>query len=133
MHLDIILPTLNRSAQLRRAVSSVMNAEHAAALPFDIYIVDNNSTDDTARAADELIAQWGPRVHYLQEREPGKSRALNAGIAATHGTLLGFLDDDEEIARGWMQAVARAFANPNVDFVGGPCMPVWPEQPPAWL
>jgi glycosyltransferase involved in cell wall biosynthesis len=133
MHLDIVLPTLNRSAQLRRAVNSVMSATRIPELPFDLYIVDNNSTDDTSRVAEALIAEWGPRVHYVLERDPGKSRALNAGIAATRGTLLAFLDDDEEISPAWMQTVARAFVNPNVDFIGGPCLPVWPEQPPAWL
>jgi glycosyltransferase involved in cell wall biosynthesis len=132
MRLDIIVPTLNRSAQLRRLATSVLTAR-ASSIACDLFIVDNNSSDDTHRVSADLIATWGPRVHYVLEREPGKSCALNAGVAASHGELIGFLDDDEEIDPGWIETALRAFANPHVDFIGGPCAPVWPTDPPEWL
>src|SRR3954465_9646799 len=132
MRLDIIVPTLNRSAQLRRLAMSVLTAP-SPSVACELFIVDNNSSDDTNRVSADLIAQWGPRVHYLVEREAGKSRALNTGVAASRGELIGFLDDDEEIDPGWIEAAARAFANPEVDFIGGPCAPIWPAAPPEWL
>jgi len=132
MRLDIIVPTLNRSAQLRRLAMSVLTAP-APSITCELFIVDNNSSDDTNRVAADLVAQWGPRVHYLIERGPGKSRALNTGVAASTAELIGFLDDDEEIDRGWIETAAKAFADPGVDFIGGPCAPVWPTEPPDWL
>jgi glucosyl-dolichyl phosphate glucuronosyltransferase len=133
MQIDVMLPTLNRSAQLHRAATSVLSASCASASTVDLYIIDNNSTDDTAHVAAALIAQWGPRVHYVLAREPGKSSALNAGIAASRGELVGFVDDDEEIGERWLDLVAEAFSHPEVQFVGGRYVPVWPGKPPAWL
>jgi glycosyltransferase involved in cell wall biosynthesis len=134
VHLDILLPTLNRSAQLRRAATSVLSAGQPPTMSVDLHIVDNNSTDDTGSVAAQLITQWGPRVHYVLERRPGKSCALNAGIAASRGDLVGFIDDDEEIGAGWLELVAEAFEEPEVDFIGGGYVPVWPgDAPPAWL
>ena len=133
MHLDVLLPTLNRSAQLRRAAASVLSARCPPTLTADLYIVDNNSTDDTPAVAAQLIAQWGSRVHYVLERRPGKSSALNAGIAASHGDLVGFIDDDEEIGASWLDRIAHAFADPGIDFIGGRYVPVWPGPPPDWL
>jgi glucosyl-dolichyl phosphate glucuronosyltransferase len=99
----------------------------------DLYIIDNNSTDDTRAVAARLIAEWGPRVHYVLARQPGKSSALNAGIAVSRGDLVGFIDDDEEIAESWLHRIAQAFCDPHVDFVGGRYVPVWPSAPPDWL
>ncbi len=39
---------------------------------------------------------FGGRLRYLFEKNQGKSWALNSGIAATSGDLLGIIDDDEE-------------------------------------
>jgi glycosyltransferase involved in cell wall biosynthesis len=68
-------------------------------------------------------------------REPvsGKSSALNTGIRVTHRELVGIVDDDEEVAPDWFAAVAAAFADPEVDFIGGPCLPRWGAAPPGWL
>jgi glycosyltransferase involved in cell wall biosynthesis len=133
VHLDILLPTLNRSVQLRRAARSVLSADCPGNLTVDLYILDNNSTDDTRSVAMELIAEWGERVRYLLVQRPGKSSALNAGIAASGGDLVGFLDDDEEIGSAWLHHVAAAFSHPEVDFIGGRYVPVWPGEPPDWL
>jgi glycosyltransferase involved in cell wall biosynthesis len=133
VHLDILLPTLNRSAQLRRAATSVLSADCPATMSADLYILDNNSTDNTRDVAAQLVAQWGPRVHYVLAQQPGKSCALNAGIAASRGDLVGFIDDDEEIGAGWLAHVADAFRHSDVDFIGGRYVPVWPGEPPAWL
>jgi cellulose synthase/poly-beta-1,6-N-acetylglucosamine synthase-like glycosyltransferase len=72
-------------------------------------------------------------VSLLVEPASGKSNALNTGIRLTDGDLVGVIDDDEEIESGWYEAVAEAFADRRVDFIGGPCLPRWGAVPPAWL
>jgi glycosyltransferase involved in cell wall biosynthesis len=73
------------------------------------------------------------RLRYLFEKNQGKSRALNSGIAATSGDLLGIIDDDEEIDSNWFVCCFSAFADPAVDFIGGPMLPKWSQPPPEWL
>ena len=60
------------------------------------------------------------RLRYLFERRPGRSNALNTGIAACEGDLVGMIDDDEEIDRSWFRAIRAAFERPGLDFIGGP-------------
>ena len=131
--LDLILTTHNRSRLLRKAVESVFRAEKPADLDFRVVVVDNASTDNTAEVASELCRTYGPAVTYVYEPVGGKSQALNTGISQTNGDLVGMIDDDEEIDRGWLVHVAEAFRDPAVDFVGGPYVPKWSSRPPEWL
>ena len=65
---------------------------------------------------------------------PGKPHALNAGVAAAAGDLIGLIDDDEEIAPDWFRVVWRHFnGHPELDFIGGKCLPLWGAPRPVWL
>jgi hypothetical protein len=43
------------------------------------------------------------------------------------------IDDDEEVARDWLLTIAAAFEDPATDFIGGPYVPRWGGERPAWL
>lgn len=132
--LDILIPTRNRARLLARAIDSLLNAPVPDGLTVTIVPVDNGSSDGTAALLEWLSARFRGRVCPVSERRCGKSRALNAGIAATRGDLLGMIDDDEEIDAGWYAEVLRAFtADPALDFIGGPYLPVWEAPPPRWI
>jgi glycosyltransferase involved in cell wall biosynthesis len=96
-------------------------------------VVDNRCTDDTRATVESLMPEFAGRLHYVYEANPGRSRALNAGIAATRGDLVGMIDDDEEIDRRWLSTIAAAFADPSTDFIGGPYLPRWGGERPKWL
>ena len=133
MHLDIILPTYNRESLLELALESLLVAQIPEGMRVEILVVDNNSTDNTAAVVEKWKARFSGRLGYLFEPKQGRSHALNAGIKATTGDLLGFVDDDEEIASNWYEVVHQAFRTMGVDFIGGPYVPKWGMTPPAWL
>jgi len=133
MRLDLLIPTYNRAPLLSRALDSVLAAERPDALDLRITVIDNRSTDETRAAVESFIPRFGGRLEYLYESRPGRSRALNAGIAATHGDLVGMIDDDEEIDRRWLLTVAAAFEDPTTDFIGGPYLPRWESERPVWV
>ena len=133
MRLDVVIPTLNRSTLLARTLTSVRAAERPPGLDVGVIVVDNGSRDDTAEVVRAAERDFGGPLRYLLERRPGKSHALNSGIAASDAELIGMIDDDEEIDRGWLLAVARAFADERLDFIGGPYLPRWGAEPPPWL
>lgn len=133
MRLDVIIPTYNRSELLRRLLDSLLNARVPEGLSVRITVVDNNSQDETRRVVEDYIGRFGERINYLFEGQQGKSRALNAGIAATDGDLIGMLDDDEEIAESWYERAHSAFSDAAVDFIGGACEPRWGGAQPVWL
>lgn len=132
--LDVLLPTRNRAQMLGRAIESLLAAPVPSDLTVSVVVIDNGSTDRTAGLLDWMKARHRGRIRVVYERRCGKSRALNAGIAASQGDLVGMIDDDEEIDAGWYEEVSRAFTtDPGLDFIGGPYVPVWPEAPPTWI
>jgi len=133
MQLDVVIPTYNRSALLRKALDSLLRARVPAELTVRIIAVDNNSTDDTKTVINEYAERSQGRVSYVFEKQQGRSPALNAGIAAATGDLIGFIDDDEEIDEAWYETILGAFKNREVDFVGGPYLPRFEAEVPSWL
>ena len=88
---SIVLPTHNRVELLRRAVNSVLKQGFT---DFNLIIVDDGSTDDTAPYLSSLA---DPRIQIIPHETPrGASAARNAGIRAATGEWVAFLDDDDE-------------------------------------
>ena len=133
MQLDVILPTYNRQDLLPLALNSLFAAEIPAGLEVSVTVVDNNSTDGTRGVIESFQQRFGDRIHYCFEKKQGRSHALNAGIAATAGDLIGVIDDDEEIEPSWFKVAFDAFRNSDLDFIGGPYVPRWSVAVPDWL
>jgi glycosyltransferase involved in cell wall biosynthesis len=133
LRLDVVIPTYNRAWLLRRTLDSLLTAERPTGLSVTVLVVDNRSTDDTRAVVEQYVPRFSGALRYVYESTPGRSSALNAGIAAGNGELVGMIDDDEEVDRGWLNTVADAFTDPNVDFIGGPYVPRWGAEKPAWL
>jgi glucosyl-dolichyl phosphate glucuronosyltransferase len=131
--LDVIIPTFNREQLLERALLSLLAAEVPCGLDVHVTVVDNNSTDGTRALVERYLSSFDGRLQYLFESRPGRSAALNAGIAATSGDLVGMIDDDEEIDSRWFVSIRDAFSAGDVDFIGGPYIPRWGADPPDWL
>lgn len=133
MHLDVVIPTYNRSDLLPKALDSLLRARVPEGLTVQINAVDNNSTDNTREVILAASEKANGRISYVFEKAQGRSPALNAGVAATHGDLVGFIDDDEEVDESWYEVVLAAFANEDVDFIGGPYVPQFESEVPKWL
>ena len=133
MKLDVVVPTYNRRDLLGRTLASLSAATLPPNLTVAVIVVDNNSVDDTETVVRDFAAQSLVPVHYVRETRQGLSHARNAGIAAGDGELIGFIDDDEEIEAHWYEVVAREFADPATEFIGGPYLANWVSPTPDWL
>jgi glycosyltransferase involved in cell wall biosynthesis len=133
MNLDVVIATHNRCTLLEKALSSLLGAAVPLGLRVAITVVDNNSSDETARVVKEIASRATLPVEYLFEPRPGKAFAINTGVASIKGDLVGFIDDDEQIDSGWYAHIFEAFRDPSIDFIGGPYIPQWAVTPPAWL
>ena len=131
--LDVIIPTYNRSTLLSLALGSLLRAHRPDAWHITLVVVDNNSTDDT-RAVVEAIAHTATLpVRYLRESRQSSSSARNTGILASQADFLGFIDDDEQVDDQWFEIIAREFADPATDFIGGPYYADPDLDLPDWL
>jgi glycosyltransferase involved in cell wall biosynthesis len=99
--ITVVIPTYNRAALLTRAVES---ARAQTVAPFEILVVDDGSTDDTAR----IVAAWGAPIRYIATANGGVARARNVGIAQAKGDWIAFLDSDDEWEPGKLAAQCAA-------------------------
>ncbi|HEV2763385.1 MAG TPA: glycosyltransferase family 2 protein, partial [Pyrinomonadaceae bacterium] len=133
MRLDVIIPTYNRQAMVQRTLASLLAAHVPEGMTVRVAVVDNNSKDETRRVVAEWAERFAGRLTYVYETRQGRSPAINAGVAATSGELVGMIDDDEEVAPDWFEQIRAAFPSSDVDYIGGKCLPRWEAEPPAWL
>src|SRR3954469_8295858 len=97
MRLDVIIPTYNRCELLERTLASLLAAEVPTGLDARVTVVDNNSRDRTREVVEGWQERFGGRLGYVfGGGARGRPPAVNAGILATSGDLVGIIDDDEE-------------------------------------
>jgi glycosyltransferase involved in cell wall biosynthesis len=134
LSLDIIIPTFNRSRLLRECLESVFGATTPPNLTWRVTVVDNKSSDDTKQVVESFMEDRRKPIRYLFEAKLGRSAAANCGISESNYLLTGFLDDDEQVAKTWLETIERSFRqNPNLDFIGGPYLGLWRTTQPSWL
>lgn len=82
---------------------------------FELIVVDDGSTDDTAVLVQSL--QSDSRVRLLRQANLGLAVARNAGVRESHGPLVSILDSDDLWLPGYLEAMARALdADPDAGF-----------------
>ncbi|MFH1136654.1 MAG: glycosyltransferase [Pseudomonadota bacterium] len=86
--ISVVIPVYNRPEPAARAVESVLAQTHG---DFELIVVDDGSTDGTW----EVLRSFGDRIKALRRPRRGVSAARNAGLAASTGSLIAFLDSDD--------------------------------------
>jgi glycosyltransferase involved in cell wall biosynthesis len=94
LRLSVVIPTFNRRQRLSRVLDG-LDRQTVSPETFEVVIVDDGSTDDTLA----WLGEHGRRpyaVNVVSQKNGGPSRARNAGVNASRGALILFLDDDVE-------------------------------------
>ena len=133
MDASIVVCTCNRAELLRNMLRSLGRVRVPPGTNCELVVVDNASTDGTRHVVEEARELLGIPMHYVLEKRRGKSRALNAGIAAARGEILLFTDDDVTFEDAWIEGILGPFTDPDVSGVGGRIVPVWETDPPEWF
>jgi biofilm PGA synthesis N-glycosyltransferase PgaC len=82
--------------------------------PLQVFLVDNGSTDGTAMVAKAAARSKGLRLRILSESRPGKSHALNRGLAEVTSPLVITVDADTVLHRSAIRLlVARYLSSPD--------------------
>ncbi len=113
--ISVIVPAYNAAAYLTRCYDCL---RAQSATDWEMLIVENGSTDDTATIG-ERLAQQDNRVRLLHS-EQGVSRARNLGIDEARGEFATFLDADDELLPDAFEVFLRAAAaHPTCDIIIG--------------
>ena len=89
---SVVIPTHNRARSLGEALDSVCAQEgRGTHFNLEVWVVDDASSDETP----EVVKRY-PGVNYIRfDKNSGPSAARNAGIKASRGPYIAFLDDDD--------------------------------------
>jgi glycosyltransferase involved in cell wall biosynthesis len=133
MRLSVIICTWNRAELLDHTLNSLAKSALPNDTEWELIIVDNNSTDETAAVCQEFLRQNPQRYRYMVEKRQGKSFALNTGIDNARGRILSFTDDDVIVDPAWLAETVQMFESSPCIAVGGRIVPLWNSKKPAWL
>jgi glycosyltransferase involved in cell wall biosynthesis len=97
---SVIICTYNRGDLVASAVQSVLDQTFP---DFEVVVVDDGSTDDTL---ERVAAIPDLRVRSVRRDNGGLSAARNTGVAASCGTFVTFLDDDDRPETDWLEQFA---------------------------
>jgi cellulose synthase/poly-beta-1,6-N-acetylglucosamine synthase-like glycosyltransferase/peptidoglycan/xylan/chitin deacetylase (PgdA/CDA1 family)/spore germination protein YaaH len=112
----VILPAYNEEKVIVQTVTSLLECDHPQ--EFEIIVVDDGSTDNTAARVREAFADE-PRVRLFTKPNGGKASALNFAVMHTSAEIVIALDADTIFARDCIGKLVRHFADPKIGAVAG--------------
>jgi glycosyltransferase involved in cell wall biosynthesis len=99
--ISVVVAAYNEERLLPRCLDALARQEGVA---YEVIVVDNASTDGTARVA----AERGARV--LREEKPGAVNAKALGVAEARGAIVAVIDADSICRPDWLAHIAARFA-----------------------
>lgn len=117
MKLSVVIPAFNEEKQIGACLASL--AAQKTSIPYEIIVVDNASTDNTAAVVKEYMSALQIRVIPEPYKSRGAARA--AGFAAAEGDVICSTDADTIIPSTWIQTIAHLFEDENIGVISGTC------------
>ncbi len=113
MKISVVTPSLNQGQFIEHTLRSVADQTGGQ---IEHIVLDGGSTDNTI----EVLRRFRPPLRWVSEDDGGQAEAVNKGIRATTGEIIGWLNSDDVYYPGAMGRVVAAFdANPDIDVVYG--------------
>lgn len=114
MKVSAIIPAYNVEKYINRSINSALNQTYK---PFEIIVIDDGSSDNTAK----LVKDYEDDVRYIFQANQGSSSARNLGIEKAKGDWIAFLDSDDE----WIETHLENFVKthklyPEIKWYGAP-------------
>lgn len=134
--ISVVLCCHNSASRLPATLKHLAGVKAPPGADWEVLVVDNASTDETAACARALWAgAGGPApLRVLSEPRQGLNYARWAGIRAATGDIISFVDDDNWVDAKWLEVITDVFlAEPRVGAVGAWAEPVCDGPIPAWF
>jgi glycosyltransferase involved in cell wall biosynthesis len=131
--LTIAIPTHNRAALVRDTLASVTALAIPSDVAADCLVVDNASTDDTARVIEQFARDSALKMRLVSEPRLGSSFARNRAVDESASDYIFFIDDDAIAERDWAAELLEEMRRRNLDAACGMVLPRWASPPPRWL
>jgi glycosyltransferase involved in cell wall biosynthesis len=137
--ITVVTPSYNQGRFLEQTLRSVLDQGYPN---LEYIVVDGGSTDESV----EIIRRYADRLAWwVSEKDNGQSHAINKGFARASGDIFGYINSDDVLYPGALDAVAKAYASGANPWLIGWVMTItqdggeWPlvpermENPSDWF
>ena len=113
--ISVIIPTKNRSNELKRAVFSVLNQTFQ---DFEVLIIDDHSDEDIKKIVSDFKDQR--LKYYKSDKQPSNANVCrNIGVANAQGAYIAMLDSDDEWLPDHLEKKIKYIEESNADGIFG--------------
>ncbi|NTV01319.1 MAG: glycosyltransferase family 2 protein [Chlorobiaceae bacterium] len=113
---SVVMATFNRAALLDRAIGSVLEQTIGS---WELIVVDDGSADETFSVVDRHLQRHG-NIRYMKHRNRKPALSRNAGIQASFGRYVTFLDSDDRYLPEHLESRLTLLESmPEVDLLAG--------------
>lgn len=132
--LSVAICTFNRAALLDAALLSLAATDKPSGLPFEVLVIDNNSSDSTYSVVERWAARSEAPLRYVFEGRQGLSPARNRAVKEAAGDWIWYVDDDVYFSPGWFHGVLEGLRFfPRASVLAGRVVPIFEPAKPSWL
>ena len=125
---DVIIPAFNAAKYLPTAIESVISQTFG---DWQILLVDDGSTDNTAEVVAPFLDRLGSRIKYIHQNNRGLPAARNTAIRASTSEFLALLDADDVWLPCRLEESLKALADrPQAGLAYGLIRAIDPENRP---
>lgn len=111
--ISIIIPVYNREKHIKYCLDSILNNTFN---DYEIIIVDDGSTDNTAKICNEYVKK-DKRIKLYNIENHGVSYARNYGIELAKGEYIAFIDSDDYIDDNYLSSLYDYASKYDLDWV----------------
>jgi glycosyltransferase involved in cell wall biosynthesis len=128
----IAICTLRRARSLARTLESLAQCHPPRATDWSVLVIDNVGCPETKAVVDSFRDRLP--ISLVVEPAVGQARARNTAIASASCDYFLWTDDDVTVAPDWIREYEAAIErHPEAAFFGGPILPRFEGNPPAWI
>ncbi|MER6713847.1 MULTISPECIES: glycosyltransferase [unclassified Streptomyces] len=109
---SVLVPAYNEAKCIEQTVRSLVASDH----PIEVLVIDDGSSDGTARIVENLGL---PGVRVVRQLNAGKPAALNRGIANARHDIIVMMDGDTVFEPTTVRELVQPFGDPRVGAVAG--------------
>ena len=109
--ISVIVPVYNVEKYLDKCVDSIVNQTYKN---LEIILVDDGSPDNCPKMCDAWVEK-DSRIKVIHKENGGVSSARNAGLKASCGEYIGFVDSDDFIQPDMFEQLLGAYDKESIE------------------